>query len=144
LEVQASGNRGRRGTSGAGSRPGVGEGIRTPEPPAPARTATTTTIKTGGKVKPVNLPAWKRIDIDIDHIASGHMKGGSRVSPLKTLFPEYMTTAQVKKSVRQAYRYGKRVESQGERVLVRGQYAHLNIEMWVNLRTKTIESAYPL
>jgi hypothetical protein len=25
------------------------------------------------KLKPVNLPAWRTIKIDMDHIASGHM-----------------------------------------------------------------------
>lgn len=29
-----------------------------------------------------NLPEWKKVSIDMDHISSGHMVGGSRVSPL--------------------------------------------------------------
>jgi hypothetical protein len=91
------------------------------------------------KVKPVNLPSWRNMGIDIDHIASGHMKGGSRVSSIKDLFPDGMSKSQVEKAVRQAYRYGERVKTQGDRVLVRGN----NIEMWVNTKTKTIETAYP-
>jgi Pretoxin HINT domain/Bacterial EndoU nuclease len=90
--------------------------------------------------KPINLPSWKKIKIDIDHIASGHMKGGSRVSPSKDLFPENMTKSQVEKTVREAYRNGQRVETQGDRVRVQGN----NIEMWVNTRTNTIETAYPI
>jgi RHS repeat-associated protein len=94
--------------------------------------------------KRVNLPAWKKIDIDIDHIASGHMKGGSRVSPRKDLFPDTMSKSQVEKSVRQAYKHGKKVETQGDRVRVIGQDGGRKIEMWVNTKTKQIETGYPI
>ena len=90
--------------------------------------------------KPINLPSWKKIDIDMDHIASGHIRGGSRVSSKKDLFPDHMTRAQVEKAVREAYRYGKRIETQGDRVRVRGN----GIEMWVNIKDKAIETAYPV
>lgn len=80
----------------------------------------------------------------MEHIASGHMRGGSRVSPLKTLFPEHMGLKQVERAVREAYRFGEKIGSQGERVLLRGRSAGLTIEMWVNRATKTIESAYPV
>jgi hypothetical protein len=95
-------------------------------------------------LKPVNLPAWRRISIDMEHIASGHMVGGSRLSPLKSLFPESMSVDQVEKAVRQAYRYGERVATQGNRVLVRGEHGGTRIEMWVNTDTRTIETAYPI
>ncbi|MCP5348373.1 MAG: VCBS repeat-containing protein [Pseudomonadales bacterium] len=90
--------------------------------------------------KPINLPSWKKIDVDINHISSGHMRGGSRVSPRKDLFPDHMTTDQVERAVREAYRYGKRLETHGDRVRVRGQ----GIEMWVNIKDKVIETAYPV
>ncbi len=45
-------------------------------------------LKGLARAKSANLPAWKTILIDIEHIASGHMKGGSRVSSLKTMFPD--------------------------------------------------------
>lgn len=94
--------------------------------------------------KALNLPAWRRVSIDMDHIASGHMAGGSRVSSLKTLFSERLSTSQIEKAVRQAYRYGERVATQGERVMVRGEYGGTRIEMWVNTQTRTIETAYPI
>lgn len=94
--------------------------------------------------KAINLPAWKKVGIAMDHIASGHMRGGSRVSPLKDLFPETMGRTQVERAVRQAYRFGKKVGGQGERALIRGRHEGLTIEMWVNRATKTIESAYPV
>jgi len=63
---------------------------------------------------------------------------------LKDLFPESMSRTQVERAVRQAYRFGKKVGSQGDRALVRGQHDGLTIEMWVNRVTKTIETAYPV
>jgi hypothetical protein len=110
-------------------------------------------LKYGGKYgddvvevvsKRVNLPAWKKIDIDIDHIASGHMKGGSRASSRKDLFPDNMSRSQIEKSVRKAYKHGQKVETQGDRVRVVGQDGGLKIEMWVNTKTRQIETAYPI
>jgi hypothetical protein len=92
--------------------------------------------------KAVNLPAWRTIGIDMEHIASGHMSGGAR-SAFKTLFPDGMTTKQVERAVRTAYRYGEKIASQGDRVLMRGEAAGLTIELWVNKAAKVIESAYP-
>jgi hypothetical protein len=95
--------------------------------------------------KAVNLPSWRRVTINITHIASGHIRGGSRVSAGKTLFPDSMNAQQVEKAVREAYRFGARVRTQGERALVQGMTkAGLKIEMWVNTVSKTIESAYPI
>ena len=76
-------------------------------------------------------------------VASGHMAGGSRVSPIKSLFPAWMSEAKVESVIRQAYRFSGVVERQGERFRVIGQSAGLTIEMWVNKAAKTIETAYP-
>jgi hypothetical protein len=107
-------------------------------------TASPAKVKTGVKKKPISLPSWKNIDINMEHIASGHMVGGSRVSTIKDLFPQYMSIGQVEATVRQAYRFCERVATQGERVLVRGSARGLRVEMWVNLSTRTIETAYPV
>lgn len=97
----------------------------------------------GARPKPVNLPAWKDVGIDMDHIASGHMRGGLRVGPRKDLFPDHMTRAQVESAVRQAYRYGDRLATQGARVLIEGPGPGFRIRMWVNLEAKVIETAFP-
>lgn len=47
-------------------------------------------------------------------------------------------------AVREAYHYGQKIESQGERVRIQGYSGKLKIEMWVNRSTKTIETAYPI
>jgi RHS repeat-associated protein len=91
------------------------------------------------------LPSWKKVSIDIEHIASGHMRGGSRVSNLKTLFPENMNQEQVYKTVKDAYRnVHTKLKTQGERVLVRGSSNGIEVEMWVNTNTKMVETAYPV
>ncbi|HEV2147523.1 MAG TPA: RHS repeat-associated core domain-containing protein [Longimicrobiaceae bacterium] len=95
--------------------------------------------------KAINLPGWRKISIDMEHITSGHMAGGSRVSPLKTLFPAGMSARAVERVVRQAYRNaGDKLASQGERVLLQGEYGGLTIQMWINRATKRIETAYPV
>ncbi|TSC23068.1 polymorphic toxin-type HINT domain-containing protein [Corallococcus sp. Z5C101001] len=95
--------------------------------------------------KSVNLPSLKKITIDIGHILSGHLRGGSRVSENKGLF-QNMTEKQIEKAVREAYRYAKTIERQGPRVRAQGpgpSPAYV-IEMWINLETKVMETAYPV
>ncbi|GIN86917.1 hypothetical protein J6TS2_33030 [Heyndrickxia sporothermodurans] len=44
---------------------------------------------------------------------------------------------------RNAYKHGKKIKKQGNRVKVQGESGRLKIEMWVNTKTKVIETAYP-
>jgi hypothetical protein len=101
-------------------------------------------LSDAGHVKPVNLPSWRRTRIDMDHIGSGHMIGGSRVSPKKDLFPASWSIDQVENAIRQAYRGAKRIRTQGDRVLVQGEACGRKIEMWVNTKEGVIETAYPI
>lgn len=96
--------------------------------------------------KPSNLPAWRRIGIDMIEIASGHTKDGYRAvqSGIKDLFPEGMSAEAIERAVREAYHYGQKLGSQGERVFVEGvTEAGMTIQMWVNKATKMIETAWP-
>lgn len=80
----------------------------------------------------------------MDHILSGHKSGGSRTGGSKDLFPDYMTDPQIKRSVKEAYKNCKKIKTQGDRVKVRGSDKDGNIiEMWINTKTKIIETAYP-
>jgi len=101
-----------------------------------------------GKVgKAINLPSWRRVAIDMEEVVSGHTAGGARLRPnsRKTLFPSGMTETQIERAIRQAYRYGSKVGSQGgERVLMEGESNGLVIQMWLNKTTRTIETAYPV
>ena len=49
------------------------------------------------RVKPISLPSSSSITVDMVEVSSGHIAGGARVSPMKSLFPEVMTEAQVGK-----------------------------------------------
>ena len=97
--------------------------------------------------KPVNLPAWKTIDIDVDHIVDNHTAGGKtyQQSGIKDKFPDYMSPDTIESTVRQAYRNSTMAgPSQGDRVFLRGDADGMTIEMWVNKTTGAIETAYPI
>ena len=80
--------------------------------------------------KPVNLPSYKKIKMDMNHILSGHGSGGSRLNPgnKKTVFPEGYTTSQIRRAVLNAYKGGKRIKTQGDSVLVRGSSGSLRLK----------------
>jgi RHS repeat-associated protein len=50
--------------------------------------------------KPVNLPAYKDVTVDVGHVRSGHTEGGSRVSPRKDLFPKGMSDKALESAIR--------------------------------------------
>ena len=96
--------------------------------------------------KAVNLPAWKKMSIDMKHITSGHISKGWRTmceGNKKTLFPEGFSESQVEKIIRQAYRNGKKVRGRGDKAVVVGEYEGVKVEMYVNIKEKIIETAYP-
>lgn len=98
--------------------------------------------------KRCNLPSYKKVKINMDHIRERHVKGGKvakqRNKP-DQLFPENMTENQIQKTIKEAYRNGKRVGSQPpDQVKVRGEYNGVKVEMYINVKTKEIETAYPI
>ena len=113
---------------------GVARGVLAAEEAGAAR---------GAVKKAVNLPGWKKVVIDMEHILERHIPGAPYAAG-RTLFPEHMSESMIERAVRQAYRYGETVSGQGERVMIRGTAAGLKIEIWVNKTTKTIETAYPV
>lgn len=89
---------------------------------------------------------WREVNIDMEHIDSGHTAEGNRAvqSGKKDLFPSNWTQEQREAAIREAYRNSRVTgASQGDRVFLEGQGGGLNIQMWVNKATKTIESAWP-
>jgi RHS repeat-associated protein len=95
--------------------------------------------------KAINLPSYKKVSIDMGHIMSGHSKAGGRAaqSGMKDLFPSNMSQKQIENVIKNAYQHGKKVKTQGDRVKVQGKSGGITIEMWVNTKTKVIETAYP-
>ncbi|WP_079152284.1 DUF6531 domain-containing protein [Streptomyces sp. RTd22] len=97
--------------------------------------------------KPVNLPSWKKVDVDMEHVLDRHTADGKtyKQSGIKTKFPDYMSHGEIESTIRQAYRASENAgPSQGSRVFLRGRANGLTIEMWVNKETSTIETAYPV
>ncbi len=102
--------------------------------------------KTGNTALKKILPSYKRINIDIGHIVSGHTKTGSRAlqSGNKTVFGN-LSNDQVQRLVRDAYKnVSKKLHTQGDRIKVRGSSGGYTIDMWINRATNTIETAYPI
>lgn len=62
----------------------------------------------------VNLPSWKTVEIDMVHILGRHWRKGGK----KDQFPSEWTPDRIERAVREAYRDGKKVQTQGDRVLV--------------------------
>jgi RHS repeat-associated protein len=93
--------------------------------------------------KAVNLPAWKTVTIDLEHVLERHTAEGSRTSEAASKFVG-MTASGIESAIRQAYRHSEKIGVQGDRVLLRGTAGKLMIEMWLNKTTKTIETAYPV
>jgi hypothetical protein len=99
----------------------------------------------------MTLPSWKKVKIEIGHVLDGHMAGGRRLSQSqlgggsKDVFPSQMTEEQIEKAVRSAYKnVVNKLHTQGDRVLLQGiSDSGIQIEMWLNKATKTIETAYP-
>jgi RHS repeat-associated protein len=98
-----------------------------------------------GRSKPISLPGAKKTKIDMVHVLDRHTKTGktAQQSGKKDLFPENMSPRQIERAVKEAYGNGKRILTQGDRVLVQGRSGGKTIEMWVNTKTKIIETAYP-
>lgn len=97
--------------------------------------------------KPVHFPSAKKVKIEMEHIASGHMQGGSRAnqSKIKTTFPVHMKEKDVERAIKQAYKRGKLIHRQENKVKIRGVSDDgQKIEIWVNVKTGTIDTAYPI
>ena len=77
------------------------------------------------------------------HIISGHGPFGNRGGPNKDRFPWWMTSPAIEKAIREAYSTCKKLETQGVRVHLIGDWLDYKIEMWFNMVTETIESAWP-
>lgn len=90
----------------------------------------------------VNLPSWKKLTVNWTHIAERHVMGGA-FAGAKTVFGQ-LDIEGVKQVVRDAYQSAKKIATQGDRILLRGTSSGWTVEMWVNTKTKVLETAYPI
>jgi RHS repeat-associated protein len=94
-------------------------------------------------LKRIGLPAWRKVAVDMVHIAERHMEGGIHTAG-RTIFPGTMGEKAVMGAIREAWQTATKVGVQGDRVKLLGQGAGYAIEMWFNKVTKVIETAYPV
>ncbi|MBX3387811.1 MAG: hypothetical protein KF768_14690, partial [Phycisphaeraceae bacterium] len=89
----------------------------------------------------VNLPGWRKLTVDMVHIAERHMDGGRLIAG-RDVFTG-MSERGVMAAIRQAYGNATIVSVQNERLLLRGiSKTGVVVEMWLNRATRTIETAY--
>lgn len=93
--------------------------------------------------KPVNLPSWEKVTVDMEHIAERHMPGGA-LTEGRDVFVNPNGQG-VQTAIRQAYGSATVMAVQGERVLFEGvTKTGMTVQMWLNKASKVIESAYPV
>ncbi len=131
----------------------IDDAVRNPAPTSPANTkqeiasqsavAEQSSARASGKRKPSNLPSRSKLKMDINHIMDRHSPNG-RHNGNKTVF--WLTKGEIIKAIWEAYDSCSKLKTQGDRVLVSGySYTYnLVIEIWVNIKTKIIETAHPI
>jgi RHS repeat-associated protein len=101
--------------------------------------------------KPPSLPSWKKVNVDMPHIMSGHSSGGNR-GPNKDKFPPGMKEAAILKAIEDAYKHAEKIGEmqyswqngvEQVRQLFQGPWGDRVIQFWYNFTTKTIETAWP-
>ena len=99
----------------------------------------------GSKKKPKNLPSWKKMNLEIDHIISGHMPDGPRNPDGKKSVFYGITASQLIKLIQEAYNHSSKIATVGDRIKLRGYSSTFNVvvEIWINIADFVIESAYP-
>lgn len=89
----------------------------------------------------------------MEEVVSGHTVEGyrSKQSGIKDLFPERMSEKVIEKEIRTAFKSSKHVgkpqfspKDGYTRVPLQGQGIESVVEMWYNIDTKMIETAYPI
>jgi RHS repeat-associated protein len=111
----------------AGTAPGVGFGRA---------------ISAARAARAFKFSGWKKITVDMKHIADRHIAGGSLTAG-RDIFVG-MNQRSVMAAIRQAYANATTLKVQGERVLLSGvSKAGVEVRMWYNKTTRTIETAYP-
>jgi hypothetical protein len=102
-------------------------------------------LATKEAAKTINLPAWRNVTVDMEHILPRHTPGGEFAGVPQTVFPSTMNEKGIERAIREAYQSSTKVGVQGtDRVLLRGEGRGLTIEMWFNKATRVIETAYPV
>lgn len=100
----------------------------------------------GNALRNVKLP--RRLEgVDLDHVNSNHIVGGSGVTPSKNLWPVGTTNEQIQNVARQAYGNNPRVvgfDSQTGMIQARTSVGQQNYEFIISKNTGVMRSIYPI
>jgi hypothetical protein len=104
-------------------------------------------------IKPINLPAAKKVTVDMEEVVSGHTSTGKRFlqgvqeansKRWKDIFPDSMSAKQIEGAIKDAYGHSRIIKVQGDRIQLRGYTKDgMVVEMWYNKVDRLIETAYP-
>jgi hypothetical protein len=95
--------------------------------------------------RPADLPAWGKLTVDWEHIFEGHWEGTPEQTRGNNDVFTGLSQQQIQRVVRGAYEnVHSKLQTQGPRIRVRGDYDNWAVEMWVNKEEKVLETAYPL
>jgi RHS repeat-associated protein len=99
-----------------------------------------------GVARRIWMPGFRRIRIDMAHIAQNHTITGSGFvqSGVKTAFSEGMSSVQIENAVRQAYRNAEVVVKGSDSLVLRGTAGNTTIEMIYDKASQSIRTAYPI
>jgi hypothetical protein len=94
--------------------------VAQPELPGAAIEQAGTKIYTSGAsflgrvaTKAIYLPVWRKVSVDMAHIAKRHITGGAARTARRTVFPSAMDEASVMRAVRHAYESSTKIGVQG-------------------------------
>ena len=72
------------------------------------------------KKKPVNLPSFKKMRIDMEHVGSGHLPGGNRNRTGKKTVFWGCSMDQIYRIIQEAYENSKKLRTVGKKILIEG------------------------
>ncbi len=103
--------------------------------------------------KSYNLPAWEKLNVDMEHSLSGHISNGDRfiqsnkASGNKDLFPDWMSDKQISDTIKTAYKNAKKIKTQrtfsGEIIHLVGEANGVKIKMYLDVKTNRLR-AHPI
>jgi hypothetical protein len=101
----------------------------------------------GSRGKPNGMGSGSRVSRELtpgsERARGCDSPGYSSCRTIADLFPSEMSSSGIESAIRQAYRHGDVVGSQGDRLRIVGSGGGTQLEMWLNDGSRLIESAYP-
>jgi RHS repeat-associated protein len=97
-----------------------------------------------------NLPSWKKVSIDMDHVLDRHTAAGAtfqqsaKAGGNKSLFPGDWSAKKIEKEIREAYRGASPVGTKNGIVELKGTLSNgQSVTIYVEKKSKKITTAFP-